>query len=52
MLLALYVLILIILHLISRYRNTREEKGYGKDELDLRLVDLCVSSSSAGNDMR
>jgi hypothetical protein len=37
---------------LSRYRHTREEKGYGKDELDLRIVDHCGSSSSVGNNMR
>jgi hypothetical protein len=38
--------------LLSRYRHTREEKGYGKDEVDLRLVDHCGSSSTVGNDIR
>jgi len=31
---------------------TSEEKGYGKDELDLKLVGLCVSSSSVGDVIR
>lgn len=27
----------------------REEKGYGKDELDLKLVDLCQCSFDTSN---
>jgi hypothetical protein len=31
---------------MTRCRPPSEEKGYGKDELNLKPVDLCVSSSS------
>jgi hypothetical protein len=34
-----------ISHQLTYRRPPREEKGYGKDELDLKIVDLCGSSS-------
>jgi hypothetical protein len=47
----MFIYTFIIEYHLTRYRPLREEKGYGRDELDLKLVDLCGSSSSVGNDI-